>query len=232
MAGRQAFRPRPHRSLAVLLVSGAALLAALAVWQTTRAVERTRWIDLAESRADQPPQTLPSRPNPADHSLLPVRVRGRFDHDAAQRVYAFDRTEGSGYRLIAPLEVSARRRILVDRGFVSDRAVAVVKEGGLVTVDGVLLWPREKGPFTPDREADSGLWHARDVPAMAALTASDPILVVARESPFGVWPRAEPPTVSHDNRHVGYALTWAALAAIWTAIFGLLWRRSGQETRA
>ncbi len=228
VAARTVSETRPRRSLFVLLVAGAALLLGLAVWQTARAVERVRWIDLAQERAALPPVALPANPAPIEHAMLPVRVNGRFDHTAAQRVYAFDPADGPGHRLVVPLDTEDGRRILVDRGFVVDTATPA-EDGGMASVAGLLLWPREKGPFTPERDAQSGLWYARDVPALAVAATAEPVLVVASESPPGAWPRAAPPVFEPGNRHVGYAVTWTALAAAWAAIFGLLWRRSGQR---
>jgi surfeit locus 1 family protein len=71
----------------------------------------------------------------------------------------------------------------------------------------------------------TGLWFARDVPAMAAkLNAEPTFFVVAREAPV-TGSRRCPVDTAYPNDHWGYAITWFSLAAVWAVMTGgLLWR--------
>ena len=50
-----------------------------------------------------------------------------------------------------------------------------------MTVRGNLLWPQDSDSYTPPPDPGTGLWFARDVPAMAAKLGTEPTLIVARE---------------------------------------------------
>lgn len=224
----------PITRLRILQVSvglGLALLVGLMIWQTVRATGRAARIELAEARMTQPPAALPNRPNPDDHQLTPVLVIGQFDHSRAQVVLASTPRLGPGGRIITPFHVDGRRRpILVDRGFAPDTVLrngvgTIAPVAGSVEVRGILLWPREVGPFTPERDAERELWFARDVDAMATMLETEPVLLVASDSGPDGWPLALPPAADQRNVHIEYAVTWGALAVAWLIIGGVLVRR-------
>jgi hypothetical protein len=48
------------------------------------------------------------------------------------------------------------------------------------TITGTLHWPRETDGYTPPPDPVTGMWFARDVPAMAEALRTEPVLVVAR----------------------------------------------------
>lgn len=208
---------------------GFVALVALAVWQTLRAGDRADRIALAEARLGLSETVLPDRPDPARHELLPVRVTGRFDPDAVQHVLHSTPLLGPGIRMIVPFDLADGGRILVDRGFVPfrilDAGLSPEPDDREVEIRGALVWPRERGRFTPDRDPETGMWFARDVVAQAAAAGAEPVMIAARDSGPGGWPRAESPAPDGTNRHVEYALTWAALAGAWLIIGVLLIRR-------
>jgi surfeit locus 1 family protein len=92
-------------------------------------------------------------------------------------------------------------------------------------VEGNLHWPEEVDGFTPAPDARTGLWFARDVPAMAEALGSEPVLIVAR-SPTAPGIEPLPVDTSHiPNDHLGYAVQWFGLAAVWLGMTAyLLWR--------
>ena len=223
MAPRQAV-------LSAGVLVGFAILAGLCAWQADRALERERNIQLAAERLSFPPIPLPGAFSPVDQELMPVFVRGTFDHDGERHVLTSLRPFGPGVRVITPLETAGGRRILVDRGFVPERLRerSTRREGlvyGLVDVEGVLSWPRERGFFVPEPDRETGLWFARDVAALSIASAAEEVLVIARHSAPGGYPRADAPQPDRRNIHVEYAATWAALAVAWIIIGGVLWRR-------
>ena len=175
------------------VLAGFAILAALCAWQVDRALERERNIQLAAERLSLPPVPLPGTFSPVDQELMPVFVRGTFDHDGERHILTSLRPFGPGVRVITPLETVGGRRILVDRGFVPERLRerSSRPEGlvsGTVNIEGVLSWPRERGFFVPEPDSETGLWFARDVAALSIAAAAEDVLVIARHSAPGGHP--------------------------------------------
>ena len=208
---------------------GAATLAGLTTWQCIRGWDRQERIHIAAERLAATPVPLPPVPGRTLHTSLPVEIRGRFDHPAEQRIFAARPEWGIGARLVTPFDLEPGRRILVDRGFLPDslpesQTPEELRPPGTTVITGALAWPRERGIFTPEPEPD--LWFARDVPALAAATGAEPVLVIAWPTGARAWPHADPPALDRTNIHVGYALTWAGLLIAWLVIGGLLARQN------
>ena len=134
---------------------------------------------------------------------------------------------GPGYRVVSAFETEAGRRILLDEGFVPDQARGTARPGVAMSVVGNLHWPREVDSFTPEPDLETGLFFARDVAAMAAALGTEEVLVVARNV-SGSDPRATPLPVTTNgipNNHLGYAVQWFGLAAVWVGMtLFFLWR--------
>lgn len=212
-----------RRLIAPLMLGllGVAVLVALGVWQLQR-LEWKRGV-LAEigARLAAAPVAVPAQPDPAadryrrvyaDGLLLPGEIH----------VYTAGPRGGVGYRVVAPMELSDGRRILVDRGFVAIADKDGSRPTGPISLTGNLVWP-DDGPPAPDREKN--VWTGRDVPLMAADLGTAPVLVVAAEVAPAGGPVPMPVSVAIPNNHLGYAVTWFGLAAVWTLMTVLwLWR--------
>jgi surfeit locus 1 family protein len=123
---------------------------------------------------------------------------------------------------------------MVDRGFLPVAQRAVDRPAAGATVTGNLHWPDEVDSFTPDPDPADRLWFARDVPTLAGVLDTEPVLVVLRETSEPA-PFATPfpvDTSGIPNDHLEYAVTWFSLAAVW---FGMtlyfVWRMRRQDTR-
>ncbi len=106
----------------------------------------------------------------------------------------------------------------MDRGFVAEDDRSAPRGDDTSNVTGNLHWPEEVDSFTPPPDARTGLWFARDVPAMAAALNSEPLLIVARDPTA---PGIEPMPVDNSgipNDHLGYAIQWFGLAAVWLGL--------------
>ena len=115
--------------------------------------------------------------------------------------------------------------IMVDRGFLPEDQRAQPRSVTAARITGTLHWPAETDSFTPPPDEGRAIWFARDVPAMAAVLRTEPVLIVARaDTGDGITPLPVD-TVGIPNNHLNYALTWFSLAAVWAGMtLLLLWR--------
>ncbi len=205
---------------------GCAILVSLGTWQVQRLAWKQGVLAEIDAKIGAVPVVLPEAIDPQTQSYLAVEAGGRFTGEEIH-VLASIKQRGAGYRIIAVLETSEGRRILVDRGFIpterklEDRATSGVK------VQGNLYWPQEVDSYTPDPDKGGNIWFARDVPAMAEALGTEPAMIVARVV-SKTSPEVEPFAISSSaipNDHLQYAITWFSLAAIWFVMTGyLLWR--------
>jgi surfeit locus 1 family protein len=233
-------RRRPRALFAAAFAAaGCAVLLGLMTWQLQRLAWKEGLIATLEARLAAPPVPLPAHPDPARDEFLRVTVTGRFTgatgtHGHADAAYLTSaRPWGAGYRLIAPFRTSDGRLLLVDRGFLP---VAEKNEGGRAarptpvpagdaTLTAALRWPQAADWFAAAGQGPAdNVWLSRDVAALAPLWGAEPLLLVA-ETPTaagGRWPEPMPVTVDLPNDHLGYAVTWGALAAVWAGLGALL----------
>lgn len=206
-------------------LAGAAVLAGLGLWQLQRLAWKEGILSAIAARMDEPPAPLPALPDAARDAYMPVTVAGAFTGQALD-VLVSRKQVGPGFRVLAVFQTDGGRRVLVDRGFVPDEERgAGHAAGGPLAVTGNLHWPDEIDGYTPPPDAKTGIWFARDLPAMAAALGAEPVLVVARsETGDGIvpWPVD---TSGIPNDHLGYALQWFLLAVVWLGMTTLyLWR--------
>lgn len=212
-------------------LGGLAVLVSLGIWQMQRLEWKLGVIAAIEARIGQPPGPIPASPEPERDLYLPVSVSGRYTGEAVM-VLSSDPQRGHGVQVMAVLETEAGRRVLVDRGFVPEagRAGLMLAAEG-VSVTGNLLWPDDADSYTPPPDLGRGLWFSRNVAPIAAHLGTEPLLIVARADATqpGLTPR--PITAAVKNDHLGYAITWFLLAAVWAVMtFALMWRNGRQTT--
>ena len=202
---------------------GVAILIGLGQWQVRRQAWKTDLLADIETRIAADPVALPATFDPVADRYLPVRVTGRFDGQLLT-VLSGQKNVSAGVDVIAVFVTDDSRRVLVDRGFVPEGS-AVPRSTASATVVGNLLWPNDRDAFTPLPDARTGLWFARDVPAMALALQTEPMLVVAA-APTGDGIDPMPVSISGiPNDHLGYAITWFSLALVWAGMTGYwLWR--------
>lgn len=207
---------------------GAAILSGFGIWQVQRLAWKEGVLAQIEARITAAPVDLPATPRQEADQYLPVTVTGTFTGQGLD-VLVSRKEIGAGYRVIAVMQVQGRR-VLVDRGFLKDEDRAALRpdaQAGAVTITGNLLWPDEVDSYTPPPDTKTEIWFARDLPRMAQALNTDPILVVARDSTLDE-PLVEAmpvDTVFIPNNHLGYAIQWFGLAAVWLGMTGyLLWR--------
>lgn len=212
-------------------VIGVAILISLGVWQ----LERLKWkeakLDAINAMLGAAPVDLAPQVSMEADRYRGVKVAGRFTGEAALKLDSLDGQPGK--RVIAVLEMAGGRRLLIDRGVWPDGSAGDPTRAHEADVVGNLDWPQETDSYTPPPDPRTGLWFARDVPAMAKALHTEATLIVARE-PTGDGITPVPlDTSAIPNDHWQYAMTWFSLACVWfvMTVF-LLWRIRQQNTKA
>lgn len=215
----------------ILALLGAAILVSLGIWQLQRHQWKQAVLAEIETRIAAAPAALPAAPDPQTHRYRPVTVAGMILPQEI-RVQASRKFVGAGYRIIAAFETEAGRRILIDRGFIAQDAAGAARPGGAAEITGNMQWPDEVDVFTPPPDRESGLWFARDVPALAEALGTEPVLIVVRHSTRPSPGLAPLPLDSAGipNNHLGYAVQWFLMATAWVAMAGAFLR--GQWRKA
>ena len=216
----------------LLGIAGTALLISLGLWQLERLAWKVGVIAEIEGRIGAAPVAIPADPAPDRDRYLPVTARGDFTGNDLH-VLVSTRDQGAGHRIISAFVLEDGRRVMVDEGYVRRGGELHPGPAEGVTVTGNLHWPDEVDRWTPEPDMSEGLFFARDVPAMARALDTEPVLIVARPVD-GTAPRAQALPVTTEgipNDHLGYAIQWFGLAAVWAGMtVWLLWRiRRRQE---
>lgn len=215
------------------------VLIALGVWQLQRLEAKQQIIDFRERGFSAAPVELTARDNnPQGLAWRHVFVTGTFDHGNEFHLWSIREGLGAGYEVLTPLTrtgTGVGQIVLIDRGWVPiDRKDPATRreaatEGevmvrGFARVDLDARWP-----VTPTNDPQKNIWYSVDYAAMGETRGlyMRPLVVVADATPnpggLPVGLNAPPPLT---NRHLGYALTWFALALALAVIYGLsLWRQ-------
>lgn len=214
---------------------GTAILLSLGFWQVDRMSQKREIIAGIEARTLHAPVALPAAPASDSDRYRAVAAEGRFDGREVHVLSSRDGV-GPGVRVIAAFETDAGRRVLVDRGFLSDagrRARTASGSDEAVELIGNLDWPRDSDRFTPDPDLGRNLWFSREVAPIAAFLETEPVMIVLRSSTESAPDVLPVPLESFDIRddHLEYALTWFSLAVIWAGMTAMLaWRmRRGDD---
>lgn len=213
----------------LLGVVGVAILMRLGFWQLDRLKEKEEYLAEVAARISNAPIPLPSVPEEDRDKFQAVYAEGRFTGEYLE-VLAGQKGASPGVMVIEAFALPDGRRIMVQRGFVEEEARKVPRAPHQAKVEGNLHWPDDTNSFTPPPDAKTGLWFARDVPAMAARLKTEPTLIVASQ-PTGDGIEPMPVDTSGiPNDHWGYAIQWFLLAATWAGMtLFLLWRIRGRK---
>jgi surfeit locus 1 family protein len=205
-------------------IVGVAILMSLGFWQLRRMEEKRVYLDEIEARISNAPIPLPAAPEEARDKFQAVVAEGTFTGEYLE-VLAGQKGASPGVMVIEAFALPDGRRIMVQRGFIEEEARKAPRPPHEAKVEGNLHWPDDTNSFTPPPDEKTGLWFARDVPAMAAKLKTEPTLIVAREpTGDGIAPMSVD-TSGIPNDHWGYAIQWFLLAATWAGMtLFLLWR--------
>jgi len=230
------------RSTAVLAVLGLIFitvftgLIGLGVWQLQRLQWKLDLIERVDSRIHAAPTPVPSPtewPNVtrARDEYRHVLLQGRFlpgQDTHTQAVTAL----GSGFWVLSPFQLDDGSIVLVNRGFIPDGWRETIPLPATSELTGLLRISEPGGGFLRQNKPGEERWYSRDVAAIAAarnLKNIAPFFVDADAMPNSTdWPRAGLTVTRFSNNHLGYALTWFALAlmVLWGG-----WRVAREERR-
>jgi len=221
----------------VVTLLGVALLAGLGTWQLQRLSWKQGLMQRAETRAEATPvslnQALGLWRETGDVEYLRVQLEGRFRHGGEQHLYGIVGGK-PGWRVVTPFETVSGVWVMVDRGFVPlDFKSADTRPGGqiegVVELTGLARAPGIPSRFTPENQPDQNKWYGRNLDAMAAVALKPdergrlaPFFVEAEQMAIpGGWPKGSTTRLTFSNRHLEYAFTWFALAAVLLVIYAI-----------
>ena len=200
---------------------GALALCALGVWQVQRLAWKTDIIATIEAKLADDPVSLPAELTEAEHEYLAVEIGGALEGPELH-VLTSVKNKGPGFRVIRAFKTLDNRSILVDLGFVQETDKNADRPAGAYFMSGNVLWPDETDGFTAEPNTEKNIWFARDVPKMAKALGTEPVMITVKT----VTPeRSETPlpvTTNIPNDHLGYAITWFSLMAIWIGMTAFL----------
>ncbi len=221
-AGGRRFRPAPAAT--IVTVAGLLLLTGLGVWQLQRLSWKTELIARITARMAAAPASAE-----AIGDLEPLED-WLYRRVAARGIFAYDKTiliaRGRGFDVLTPLLRRDGRPLLVIRGRVEEADAPVGRPEdpalwGPVTIEAVVRPPQPAGPFTPKSKPGARIRYDEDPDAIAAalgIPAPVPAILVAT-APVGEGLAPAMLPAPPRNPHLGYALTWFALAAALAAIY-------------
>ncbi len=238
-SSKRRFRPRLWPSLTTLIAL--ALLVTMGNWQLER-LEWKRGLSAEMTRRMAGPAiALP--PPPVDAAALryrPIRLEGRFHHDHELYLESRSHQGRAGLHLVTPFELDDGRVVLVDRGWVplerrrpETRAEGQIggQAAGRVRLTGTIRTGGWNGYefLRPENDPAGNAWVWMDLPRMAERVAMEGaglggtvrgyyLVAGAAPNPGGL-PIGRGPGAQQPNNHLGYALTWYALALVLLVIY-------------
>lgn len=231
--------PRSTATLLILLIAlsiAFCSFTALGIWQLYRLQWKLDLIERVESRIHATPVLLPavsdwSQVNAERDEYKRVRLEGHFIAGRDTRVQALTEL-GAGFWVLSPFQLSDGGIVLVNRGFVPSSFKSALSFPSTTIVTGLLRMREPVGGFLRNNVPADDRWYSRDVAAIAnarELANVAPFFVDAEQSDnTQEWPRAGLTVTRFSNNHLGYAITWFALALL---VAWAMWRLVVVERR-
>ena len=237
--------PRAPRGAFTLAAIAAALGFAFVLFAAhgARQVQRMHWkhdlVARVEARIHADAVPAPdadawAASTPKEQEYRRVSVHGRWLPGRDTRVQALS-DAGAGRWLLRPLRRDDESVVLVNLGFVPEGQAVAPPTGAPGRATGLLRLSEPGGGFLRRNAPAEDRWYSRDVAAIArahGLDAVAPYFIdadAATAAQAGTpWPRGGLTVVRFRDNHLGYALTWFALALL---VAGGAWRLTLEETR-
>lgn len=217
---------------------------ALGTWQIKRWLWKLDLIKTLKHRTSAKPMDLPSDLDELkDKEYYCAKVRGKFlyekeflmgprslilDGEAVSEKSGgiFAGKSSTGYYVITPFKLEDRDlTIMVNRGWIprNDRtSYKMEKITDSMEIVGIIRKTENRPPFVPANTPMKGVWHYRDLDAMAKIAEAEPVyieLLPGYSTPHG--PIGGQTRVTLRNEHLSYIITWYGLSAA----TGYMWFR-------
>ena len=179
---------------------------------------------------------------------LRVEVTGTYRAEASALVRAATEL-GTGYWAMTPMDTDQGETIWINRGFLpAGTRLATARTSvplGEVSVIGLLRPSEPDGSLLQANRPADERWYSRDVAALSdARAMRETVLPVfvdaqseratapapARAAPAGPDPVPGLTVVNFPDNHLGYAITWFALALMSAGAILMVWRRAGRRS--
>lgn len=218
---------------ATSLLAVAAMLS-LGFWQLHRLEwKETLIAQLAANQAQAALEALPEDAELPEAEFRNITLKGAFLHPQTFHLVRY-RGREVGYHLLTPFQPADDERIiLVDRGWVpsdkkSPQARPETETPAAVTVSGMLRRLPPKKLISPANSPDKNLWIYADLAAMqdqSGLNFAPLMIEMTGKAAPGTLPIPSGGAIQMRNNHLGYALTWFAIAIAVIVIFAVYHRK-------
>lgn len=237
----------------LLVLMGIGVAIGMGIWQLSRNADRRESIRNIQSVQAMPMLNLNDNPLPTNLTDMEYRqasVTGRYDyeHQVAVRNQVWTQSWGDepGYALLTPLVLSDGRAVMVERGWIPSQystpdSWQQFDEPGLVTVEGILRLPMERGemgggiadPTLAPGAMRLDFWNLINLKRLQEQIPYPILNVYIQQSPI-----KNPETMPYrwisqpdldPGAHIGFALMWFFYAGL--LLFGYpVWLKK-QKTR-
>lgn len=209
---------------------------ALGVWQLHRLQWKLDLIERVESRIHAEPAALPpasewSQVTAERDEYRHVQLEGHFIANHETRVQALTAL-GAGFWVMSPFQLQDGSIVLVNRGFAPSPDKGELPSSSAAVFAGLVRMSEPGGGFLRNNVPADDRWYSRDVAGIAAakgLVNLAPFFIDADAQGDGSpqWPRGGLTVTRFSNNHLGYALTWFALALLsaWAAWYFMVAER-------
>lgn len=250
LAQQRAPQPqRPRLVFVLIMLTLAAMLFALGVWQVMRLNQKDALIARMEQRINAPVQALPPAAewgafDPQIWDYRQVSFAGSFV--PGKNILVFTNLSdpqgkfgGPGYWVMTPFALENGGYVLVNRGFVPEgqKGVFVSKppeHQGFLHLEGIARVSETANAFTPGPDQANNVEWVRDVARLQAMLGPNvspllPIYVDLDKGAPGALPQGGETSMTIPNRHLGYAITWFGLGTVALVLLGYWLMRKHEE---
>ncbi|AIT81145.1 SURF1 family protein [Novosphingobium pentaromativorans] len=218
--------------------------AALGLWQIQRMHWKHALIARVDARVHAAPAALPGNAEliakgSDGTEYLRVRASGTYIGRASALVRAATEL-GTGYWTMTPMRMDDGRLVWINRGFLPEGSkLAQVRKGvpqGRVSVIGLMREDEPGGSLLQSNRPGEERWYSRDIAALSRsrqLGPAAPVFIDAQsesgagKAPGGLAPKPGLTVIHFPDNHLGYALTWFAMAFMSIAATVFVWTRKG-----
>lgn len=217
---------RPELLPTLFFLAALGTFIVLGSWQLSR-LEWKQNIMAESEKAKQLP-ALGNLPQELDGlTYRRVALTGSFLYDHTLHLIGRQQGMDVGYYMVTPLKLEDDGRIiLVDRGF--SPLDKESKPANPVTVEGLLRPLRQKRYFAPENMPEKNVWSYEDLDKIAEIIGQKPLPLIVEATgtrKSGEFPIPNEGKVIFRNDHLGYAITWLALAITSIVMFGAYYRK-------